>query len=224
MSATVPGANLTRTAVRITARGIAHRYAPGRGLEAVDFSVAGPGVVAITGPNGAGKSTLLRLIAGLLAVTRGTLEFEVGGVAIPSRSRRTQVGFASPDLSFYEALSVAENLRFAAESRDGDPGTNVSSALAEVGLEGREHDRFAELSSGLKQRVRLAFAILHRPPVLLLDEPGSHLDDRGRDVVAHLMEHQRRVGLVLVATNDQRELSLADQRIELRGFGLGHSA
>jgi heme exporter protein A len=76
----------------------------------------------------------------------------------------------------------------------------------------------------MKQRLRLAFALLHRPPVLLLDEPASHLDEEGRALVARVVDEQRREGLVLVATNDEREWKLAEQRIELRGRGLGHIA
>ncbi|MGH7731063.1 MAG: transcriptional regulator, partial [Candidatus Eiseniibacteriota bacterium] len=71
---------------------------------------------------------------------------------------------------------------------------------------------------------RLAFAVLHRPPVLLLDEPGNHMDDEGRAMLAGLVDRERRAGLVLIATNDEREWRLAEQRIELRGRGLGHPA
>ena len=85
-------------------------------------------------------------------------------------------------------------------------------------------DRVTALSSGMVQRLRLAFALLHRPPVLLLDEPGSHLDDDGRAMVARVVDQERRTGIVLIATNDEREWRLAEQRIELRGSGLGHPA
>jgi heme exporter protein A len=95
--------------------------------------------------------------------------------------------------------------------------------LEEVGLGARLHDRVSVLSSGMKQRLRLAFALLHRPPLLLLDEPGSHLDEEGRDLVERIVAARAREGLVVIATNDEREWGLAAQRIELRGCGLGHS-
>ena len=81
-----------------------------------------------------------------------------------------------------------------------------------------------QLSSGMKQRLRLAFALLGTPALLLLDEPGSHLDEEGRATVARLVEEEGRTGLVLLATNDEREMRLGAQRIELRRRGLGDPA
>ena len=211
--------------VSVTATALGHRFAPGRGLEPLDFSLPGPGVVAITGINGSGKSTLLRIVAGLLRATRGSCEVMVEGRAIAPPLRRTVAGFAAPELAFYDEMTVEENLRFAAAARGAGPAhAAIAGALATTGLEARAHDRVAALSSGLRQRLRLAFAILHRPALLLLDEPGSHLDLSGREIVERIVEDHRHQGLVLLATNDERELRLADRRIELRSRGLGDPA
>jgi heme exporter protein A len=161
----------------------------------------------------------------LLRATGGAVTLMVDGRAIAPAIRRCWVGYAAPELSFYDELSVEENLVFAAEARDLDaPAAAAAAALARVGLDSRAGDRVPALSSGMKQRLRIAFALLHRPPVLLLDEPGSHMDDQGRATLAGLVEQERRAGLVLIATNDEREWRLAEQRIELRGRGLGHPA
>ena len=93
-----------------------------------------------------------------------------------------------------------------------------------MGLGARARDRVAALSSGMTQRLRLAFALLLRPPLLLLDEPGSHLDEEGRVLVERIVDEEARTGLVVIATNESREWGLAAQRIELRGRGLGHPA
>ncbi|MEK7823812.1 MAG: ABC transporter ATP-binding protein [Candidatus Eisenbacteria bacterium] len=213
------------TAVALEARDLTHRYGRRIGLEPVSFALGAPGVVAITGANGSGKSTLLRIVAGLLRATGGTAVLTVEGHAIAPAERRCWVGYAAPELSFYDELSVEENLVFAAEARGLDaPAAAAAAALARVGLDSRAGDRVPALSSGMKQRLRLAFALLHRPPVLLLDEPGSHMDDEGRATLAGLVEQERRARLVLIATNDEREWRLAEQRIELRGRGLGHPA
>jgi heme exporter protein A len=210
--------------IALEARGVEHRFAPGRGLSATTFAHQGPGMVAVLGPNGAGKSTLLRMVAGLLRPTLGTLELRVDGRTVPPAERRRVVGFAAPELSFYDELSVGENLAFVAEARGlSDRAGVVREALERVGLFERLDDRVAALSSGMKQRMRLAFALLHRPPLLLLDEPGSHLDDAGRAVTEAIMKDHRAGGLVLLATNDPREMGRADSRVELRG-GLGHPA
>jgi heme exporter protein A len=207
------------------ARDLAHRYGARSALEPLSFSLAGPTVAAVTGPNGSGKTTLLRIVSGLLRAGRGTCTLAVGGREVAPAERRRWVGYAGPALAFYEELTAAENLTFAAETRGlADPKATAAAALARVGLDSRAADRVAALSSGMMQRLRLAFAVLHRPPVLLLDEPGSHLDEEGRALVARLVEEERQRGLVLIATNDEREWRLAEQRIELRGRGLGHPA
>ena len=214
-----------RTTLTLAARDLTHRYGRRSGLEPVSFSLAAPGVAAVTGANGSGKSTLLRIIAGLLRPTGGELTLTMDGQAIVPAERRHWVGLASPELSFYDELTVEENLVFAAEARGlGDPAAAAAAALTRAGLDARAGDRVPALSSGMKQRMRVAFAVLHGAPLLLLDEPGSHLDDEGRGTIAALVERERRAGLVLIATNDEREWRLAEQRIELRGRGLGHPA
>jgi heme exporter protein A len=211
--------------VAVVARGLAHRYAPGRGLEPLDFALRSPGVTAVTGPNGAGKSTLLRIVAGLLRPSTGAVTVTIGGHDRVAAQRRARVGFASPDLHFYEEFTALENLAFAAEAHGMAPaGVAASAALERVGLAAHSGDRAAALSSGMRQRLRLAFALLARPPLLLLDEPGSHLDDAGRARVEQVVREESRAGLVIIATNDEREWRLADQRIELRGRGLGRPA
>jgi heme exporter protein A len=206
--------------ITIVADELGHRYAPGRGLDPVSFSISGPGVAVVTGPNGAGKSTLLRALAGLLHANRGRCRVESAGRALTADERRGRVGFAAPDLAFYDELTVAENLRFVTESR-GTGSNGWREPLAHVGLAERGEDFVGALSSGLKQRLRLAFALLGGPALLLLDEPSSHLDDTGRALVRDLLDRHRQRGLAVMATNDEREWSLADWRIELRGRRLG---
>jgi heme exporter protein A len=211
--------------VAVEARGLEHRYGARRALDPLSFALAAPGVVAVTGPNGSGKSTLLRIIAGLLRPSAGELAVTIDGVPRAPRARRDGVGFASSELAFYEELSALENLTFAAESRGlGTPGRRALEALARCGLGPRARDRAGALSSGMKQRLRLAFALLADPPLLVLDEPGTHLDDDGQALVAHLIAESGRAGLVILATNDEREWRLAGQRIELRRGPLGHPA
>lgn len=209
-------------AVRITGTAVSHRYGARVAVREVSFAADAPGIVAVTGQNGSGKSTLLRIMLGLLRPTKGAVTFEVGGAAIAPRERRRFTGLATPELSFYEEFSAAENLAFAAETY-GLTGAHeaVRAALDAVELTARADDRVAAFSSGMKQRLRLAFAVLHRPAVLMLDEPGSHLDDAGRAVVERLATEYATRGLVLIATNDPQEMKLAERRIELSGRGLG---
>ena len=209
-------------AARVSAVGLTHRYGARVALEPLSFEAAGPGVVAVTGENGSGKSTLLRIVAGLLRPSGGRVTLSEGAAEVGAKVRHRVVGLATPELHFYEEFSARENLRFAAEARVlPDAAAAVSRALASVGLESRASDRVSDFSSGMKQRLRLAFAVLHDPLLVLLDEPGSHLDEAGRTVVRQITERIGRERLVMLATNDSREMDLAGTRIELRGRGLG---
>jgi heme exporter protein A len=212
-------------AVALEVRALAHRYGTRSGLEPLSFAATAPGVTVVTGPNGSGKSTLLRIVAGLLRPTQGDVLLAIAGRLLVAPERRAAVGFASPELQFYDGFTAIENLRFAAEARGlATPAEAARAALVRAGLDARADDRVAALSSGLKQRLRLAFAVLAAPHVLLLDEPESHLDGAGRDVLGGLIREHARTGLVLLATNDEDGKNLGDQRVELRGGGLGRPA
>jgi heme exporter protein A len=216
---------LAGCAVALEARGLAHRYGNRRALERIDFTLEGGGITAVTGANGSGKSTLLRIIAGLLRPSEGEARLVLDGRALGAGERRAAVGLAAPEMAFYEELSVAENLLFAAEARSlSGARSRVESALQRVGLAARAADRVAALSSGMHQRLRVAFAILHAPALLLLDEPGGHLDDDGRAAIERVIADHARTGHVVLATNDEREWRLAGRRIPLRGRGLGDPA
>jgi len=216
---------VSAVAVALEGKDVQHRYGARVGLRAVSFNLTAPGVVAIRGANGAGKSTLLRILAGLLRPSHGTTDFRVSGEAISPPSRPRWVGYAGPELAFYPEFSAAENLQFAAETRGlADPDASVRTALERVGLQSRASDQVAALSSGMLQRLALAFALLHDPPVLLLDEPGSHLDEEGKAGFEDLVARERGRRLVVIATNEEREWSLAERWIELQGRGLGDPA
>jgi heme exporter protein A len=218
-------AELAPATVRLEARGLAHRYGARQGLAPLDFDIDGPGLTAFTGPNGSGKSTLMRILAGLLRPSAGIARLAVGGRKLEPGEHRLHVGLASPGVAFYDELTARENLAFAAEARGlGAPAERVREALERVGLGDRADDRVAALSSGMVQRLRIACALLHAPPVLLLDEPGNHLDAAGRAVVEGLLDRARGSVLVLIATNDEREWRHADQRIELGGGRVGRPA
>lgn len=200
---------------RLRFRDLHRRFGRLRVLSGVSGAAAAGEVLLITGANGSGKSTLLRCLAGLLAADRGEIEMEVGGRALEPAERRRAAGYLAPDLAFYEPLTAAENLDFFARLRRLDDPGRGERLLDRVGL---PHDRPAgALSSGMTQRLRWAWALLHRPPVLLLDEPFQNLDEPGRRVAAELLAEHLERGPAVVANPSALDLPGAVHRVELAG-------
>jgi heme exporter protein A len=202
--------------MRVEARGLGVRLGGRVVFAELAFDWEGPGVIAVTGANGSGKTTLLKVVAGLLAPGRGSVAWIDGGRALKAHEARARLGLVSPEIALYEDLTARENLAFFAAARgqvlaraDGDRW------FTRLGLDGRGDDRLASYSSGMKQRMKLAFAMMAHPPLLLLDEPGSNLDDAGRALLAGLVEEAARTALVVVATNDPAEAAWAGLRVEL---------
>ncbi|HEY4320149.1 MAG TPA: heme ABC exporter ATP-binding protein CcmA [Gemmatimonadales bacterium] len=157
-------------------RGIERRFGAVAALQGIDL-VAGPGeVVLLAGPNGAGKSTLLRCVAGLVRPSGG--EILVGGHSLRrDPAARSLIGFLSHQSLLYEDLTARENLRFAAALHGLDQiELRVMDALNAAALTPRADLRTGGLSHGTRQRLAIARALLHRPRLLLLDEPFSGLD------------------------------------------------
>ncbi len=172
--------------------------------------------LVVSGANGSGKSTLLRMLCGLQQPTSGTMHYCHDGMAYSPERARHLLGWVAPDLALYRELTARENLRFFAQVRGlCCSDAQIDELLERVGLGGRGDDRVAFYSSGMTHRLRYAYALLHRPYVLLLDEPTVTLDARGAAVVEQVVAAQRTVGMSVIATNDPRELRFGDYVLTL---------
>jgi heme exporter protein A len=202
--------------VTLSAQALTQRFGPNKIFESLSFEVPkGQGLV-VTGPNGSGKTTLLRILSGLLRPTKGDVRLKVDGNAISPQERLRHIGFITPELALYEELTALENLEFFARVRRLKRKKDDHLALLErVGLKERRHDLVSAFSSGMKQRLKLAFAIQHEPVLLLLDEPGSSLDDDGRGILKGIISEQKARGALVVATNDERELACGEEKLAL---------
>jgi heme exporter protein A len=182
----------------------------------LEFELGTGDSLVVTGRNGSGKSTLLRLIAGLIAPTEGRIGFELNASPVAGQERRHSIGFSALDLALYSALTGREHLRFFGELRGRGLSSQESElTLTRFGLEGRGDDFVGAYSTGMKQRLRLAIATMHAPPLLLLDEPGSGLDEAGRKVLDEVIAQQRERGVLIVATNDADEHRYGELALEL---------
>lgn len=177
---------------------------------------ADSGLVAVTGKNGSGKTTLLKILASLGRASAGSVSVKRGEQELSGDARRMAVGWAGPDLAFYEDFSAVENLSFFCRA-GGRPAApeDLARRLSAVGLSGAAARPVGAYSTGMKQRLRIAFALLFDPPALLLDEPMAGLDPEGRAVVEDVVARMRRGGVVFVASNESRDFDAPDQVVEL---------
>lgn len=184
-------------------------------LRDVSGSVRSGELMLVTGDNGSGKSTLLRCLAGLMRAQRGDIRCVVEGHELDDDARRRAVGYLSPDLEFYAELTAIENLELFCKLRDIDP-ERAGELLERLGLP--PHRGAGQLSSGMRQRLRWAWALLHRPKILLFDEPLQNLDARGQRDVSDLLQEQLRAGAAAVVANPaQLELPRVDHHVNLSG-------
>ena len=181
-------------------------------LAGVTAEFSGPNCLVVTGPNGAGKTSLLRLLAGLVPLTAGdarVLDFDLA--TVDRRVIRRHVGWLGHDGSFYDDLTVRENLRFAAKASGVTAACD--DALERVGLASRGDLRARSLSAGQRRRMGLAWLILRRPALWLLDEPYASLDVNGRDLLDGLVADAVRDGASVVLTShDDLRVAPADAR------------
>lgn len=206
--------------ITIELANVGHQFGTRRIFAPICLRARAGEVCIISGRNGAGKSTLLRIIAGLMKPSQGTVTVTVDGQMLDAKARRRFVGYVAPDLTLYRELTGAENLEFFARLRGLSlTRDDLIACLTEVGLRGRGRDLVAGYSSGMRQRLKYAFALLGQPPLLLLDEPTANLDTEGVAMVERLLAaHRERPGggLTILATNEPREMEWGEQLVSLK--------
>jgi ABC-2 type transport system ATP-binding protein len=167
----------------ITAENLVKRFGEFTAVDHVSFRIARGEIVGFLGPNGAGKSTTIRMLCGLLRPTEGRANVAGFDIIREPEKVREHIGYMSQKFSLYGDLTVSENLRFFGGlyrvARDVLP-ERMRFAVEMAGLAGREDALVASLAGGWKQRLALGCAILHRPPILFLDEPTSGVDPESR--------------------------------------------
>jgi heme exporter protein A len=178
-------------------------------LRGVDLRVEMGETVVIFGPNGAGKTTLVRILASLARPSGGSVRIAGVDVAEAGPAIRRWIGVLAHQTYLYDDLTAEENLRFYGRMFDvPDLEGRIAAVLAQVGLTARRTDRVRVFSRGMQQRLALARALLHRPPILLLDEPESGLDPSAAAGLRSLLEAVERPDRAVVLTSHSLDLGL----------------
>jgi heme exporter protein A len=199
----------------IEIRALERRYGDRVALAGVDFALEQGRTVAVLGANGAGKTTLLRVLSTLLRPHAG--DVRVLGAELPRERWRVRgkVGYLGHEPLLYRELTGRENLRYHARLHTVPPA-RIDAVLAAVGMERRADDPVRDLSRGMVQRLAAARAVLHDPPLLLLDEPRASLDPAAAELLEPLIGRASGRTRVLVSHDVEQALSEADLALGLR--------
>ena len=200
---------------------LTHRFGVVTALSDINLEIRKGDFISIFGPNGAGKTTLLKLIARLAKPTLGNIEF-----ANPTNPQgREQVGYVSHLSLLYGDLTGLENLKFYASLYDlVEPDIQAEKLLRRMGLEPAK-DRLARTySSGMKQRLSIARALLHNPSLLLLDEPYAGLDQHGSKLLSELLGELKAEGrtILLITHNIEEGLGLSNRLLVMNNGRIVH--
>lgn len=202
----------------VEVRGLKKSYGLKPTLRGIDLTLARGERLALLGANGAGKTTLLRILAGLTRPSQGSVRIGNLDIASDGLQARRMVGFVAHQPYLYEELTALENLRFFARMYTVEHGEQRAKELLErVGLMRRAQERVGTFSRGQVQRLAWARAMLHTPPLLLLDEPDTGLDQEGHELIDGLLaEHAERGGSAIFTTHQlERALQLSNKIVIL---------
>lgn len=185
-------------------------YGDFKALRGVDLKVNWGEGLAIFGPNGAGKTTLIKILSTIAKASSGRVS--VGGFDLRGDSvkARRQIGVVTHQTLLYDELSTYENLRFYGKMYDVPHlADRIGELLAQVDLEARRDDPVRTLSRGMQQRAAIARALLHDPPILLLDEPGTGLDQHANEMLINIVSSTSNGKRTVIMTTHSLEQGLA---------------
>jgi ABC-2 type transport system ATP-binding protein len=197
----------------IDVHGLTKRFGPKVAVNSIDIAVPYGEVWGFLGPNGSGKTTTIRMLCGLLHADAGTGTCLGYNLLTQSEQIKRAVGYMTQRFSFWEDLSIRENLEFVSRMYELPDGrAKVDDTIARLGLERRQRQLAGELSGGWKQRLALAACMLHSPKLLLLDEPTAGVDPKARRDFWDEIHRLSAEGLtVLVSTHYMDEAERCDR-------------
>jgi len=173
---------------------------------------------AITGPNGSGKSTLLQIISGSSIFNEGNISYFENGKPFQGEKVFQKISYAAPYLDVVEEMTLTEFFSFHHNMKGWLEGLETETIISLSALRNAAHKQIRYFSSGMRQRVKLAQAILSDVPVVLLDEPLTNLDEEGVSLYHDLIEKYCQNRLLIISSNDKKEYSFCNEVVDMRNY------
>ncbi len=173
---------------------------------------------AILGPNGSGKSTLMKVLSGHLSPSKGEIAYWHHEQKVKEEDMYKKVGYAAPYIELIEELTLEEALRFHAKLKPLLPGFSPAALYDLLALPKTRQKEIRFFSSGMKQRLKLVFAICSDTPILLLDEPATNLDVQGIEWYKRLIAEYAAQRLVIIASNDPHDAEFCPNHLNILDF------
>jgi heme exporter protein A len=185
----------------------------------INYSFNSSTVYGISGPNGSGKSTFVKILSCIISPTKGKVVHKTDNKIIEEEKLHNHIGFVSPYLFLYDEFTAEENLIHFSKIRGKIFEQEYSDFLLnEFNLLERKNDQIKGYSSGMKQRLKFVFALLHNPEVLIFDEPTSNLDNNGKEKVYEFINKLKKEKLIIIASNEDTDLSYCEKILELEKY------
>jgi ABC-2 type transport system ATP-binding protein len=192
----------------LEALGLTRRFDDLVAVNGVDIEIAGGETFGLLGPNGAGKTTTISMIAGLLEPDQGAVKVDGHRITTGSPAGKGSIGLVPQDLAIYPDLTAAENLTFFGRlyGMSGQPlDSRVNEVLDVIGLVERRDDLISEYSGGMKRRLNIGIGLLHKPRLLILDEPTVGVDPQSRNAILESVENLSSEGMAVLYTTHYME-------------------
>lgn len=207
--------------IEINCNGLSKTYSGRTIFKNLSFKISSTQSLTVTGSNGSGKSTLIKVIANLINSSKGTITVSSDSTNISRDKWFQKTGLLSPYLNLYDELTGYENLDFFYRLKSSGKDNlkdRIDFILHRVNLYEKKNELLKNYSSGMKQKLKLAFAVLHEPEILLLDEPRSNLDKAGVDMIYEISNEQKKKGILIIATNDEDDKELCDSILSIEDY------
>ncbi|WP_375580859.1 ABC transporter ATP-binding protein [Marivirga tractuosa] len=191
--------------MQLILEGLSKKYPKNKLFEDLNHTFESNNAYAITGENGSGKSTLIKIIAGVIAPSKGNVKFIEEGKVVEKENIYKLLGISAPYLNLIEEFTLKEHLDFHSKFKKTHLEKNVMDEIENANLHRSMNKAVAEFSSGMQQRLKLILCCSFEAKVLLLDEPTSHLDSKGVAWYKDLLKRTANERITLIASNDPTE-------------------